>query len=400
MTRIYLDNAATTWPKPEAVYEAVDRYQRHLGASPARGVYAEALEADRVIDSARAAVAELLDAEGPARIVFTLNGTDSLNLAIHGVLSGGGHVVTSAADHNSVLRPLRWLEDRGRIDATRVDCDADGLVDPDDVRRAIRPDTRLVALIHASNVTGILQPVAEVGRIAREHGALFLVDAAQSLGHVPISVRAMRIDLLAAPGHKGLLGPLGTGLLYVRPGVEQLMGPLRQGGTGTHSDEDRQPDEMPHKYEPGNHNAAGIAGLLAAVRFLEDRTLASIRRHEMDLTERLVEGFCGISGVTLFGPRDPRDRVGVVSIRVAGLSPGHVAALLEAGHRIQVRAGIHCAPRMHAALGTLDHGGTVRFSLGPFNTSEHVDAAIEAVRGIAQRRVEEASTLSSRPSLT
>ncbi len=387
-SRIYLDNAATSWPKPEAVYRAVEYYQRELGASPARGIYAESVEVDRAMHAARAAVAQLIGAEQPERIVFTLNGSDSLNLAIHGLLRDGDHVVTSVVDHNSVLRPLRWLEERGRIGVTRVHCGADGVVDPDSFAAAMQTNTRLVALVHASNVTGALQPVEEVGRIAHLHNALMLVDAAQSLGHVPISVSQMNVDLLAAPGHKGLMGPLGTGILYIRPGVERELESLRQGGTGTHSDEDRQPDSLPDKYEPGNLNALGVFGLEAALRWLGERTVEAIRRHAEELTSRMLEGFSSIRGVRVYGPCDAERQVGVVSITIPGYSPAEVATILEGHFRVQVRAGIHCAPLMHESLGTLVRGGTVRFSLGPFTTAEEVDTAVRAVGEITTAHVE------------
>lgn len=382
-TRIYLDNAATSWPKPEAVYQAVDHYQRQLGASPSRSVYAEALEVDRIVQATRMALVRLLDGEGPEHLVFTLNGSDALNLAIHGVLRPGDHVITSAVEHNSVLRPLRWLEDRGEIEVTRVACGADGIVDPDAIRAAWRPATRLVALVHASNVTGALQPIVEVGRIVREQEGLFLVDAAQSLGHVPLSVTEAHIDLLAAPGHKGLLGPLGTGLLWIRPGVESEVAPLRQGGTGTRSQEDRQPHELPDRFEPGNVNALGVCGLQAGVEFVQRTGITTLRTHAVQLTRRLREGLAAIARVRLYGPADPQWRVGVVSMTLQGVSPQELAVILEAGYRIQVRAGLHCAPRMHAALGTLATGGTVRFSLGPSNTAEQIDMVIGAVEAIA-----------------
>ena len=287
--RIYLDNAATSWPKPESVYRAVERIQRDVGAAAGRGAYAEALEAGRLVESARAGLSRLIGAGDPRRIVFTNNGTDSLNLAIHGFLEPGDHVVTTAAEHNSVLRPLRELENRGVVQVTRVACDAAGQVDPHDIQRAITAKTKLVAILHASNVTGAIQPVPEIGKIARNLGAAFLVDAAQTLGHLPISVDEMLVDMLAAPGHKGLLGPLGTGLLYVRQGIESRLRSVRQGGTGTRSEEDCQPQSMPDKYESGNPNVPGLAGLAAGVEFVEARGLLAIRRHEVALTERFLE---------------------------------------------------------------------------------------------------------------
>lgn len=380
--RIYLDNAATSWPKPEAVYAAVDHYQRHVGAAHGRGAYAEAVEVSRGVERARAAVAGLMGCQDARHVVFTLNCTDSLNTAIYGSLRPGDHVVTTVLEHNSILRPLRHLEDAGTIEVTRVGCDGEGVVDPDAVRAALRSNTKLVAILHASNVTGAVQPIAEISRTVREHAALVLLDAAQTLGHLPIDVGELGIDLLAASGHKGLLGPLGTGVLYIRPGVETQVASLRQGGTGSASEIDRQPDELPDKYEAGNHNVPGLLGVGAGAAYLAERGLDELRRHEQQLTARLIEGLTAIRGVTIYGPRDPDRRVGVVSINLEGYDPQELAATLEAGYRIQVRAGLHCAPRMHEALGTLA-GGTVRFSLGPFNTDEDVAAVLSAVEEIS-----------------
>jgi cysteine desulfurase / selenocysteine lyase len=384
MHRIYLDNAATTWPKPETVWQAVDDYQRRLGAPAGRSAYHEAAEVERLIGQCRQRLAALLGADGPQRIVFTLNGTDSLNQAIHGVLRPGDHVITSVCEHNSVLRPLRHWQDHGDVRVTYVRSDGSGYINPDDVRQAIQPRTRLIALVHASNVTGAVQRLADVGRMAREAGVLFLVDAAQSLGHVPIDVTQMHCDLLAAPGHKGLLGPLGTGVLYFAPGVEQQLVPTRQGGTGTRSDEDIQPTSIPDRYESGNLNVAGIVGLNAGVAEVQRRGLDAIGEHERQLTERLLAGLAEIRGVTLYGPRsyEPGRRVGVVSFNLDGFEPQELAALLDSTRSIQVRAGIHCAPRMHQALGTSPRG-TVRFSVGMFNTMEDLDAAVEVLREIA-----------------
>jgi cysteine desulfurase/selenocysteine lyase len=381
--RIYLDNAATSWPKPPAVYDAVDRYQRQLGAPAGRGTYREASEVERLIAAARRTIAELVGASDSKRIIFTLNCTDSLNLALHGCLRPGDHVVTTVVEHNSVLRPLRWLQEHRQVEVTRVDCDGEGIVSPDDLGAAVRPNTRMIALIHASNVTGALQPIEAASEIAKQHGALLLVDAAQSLGHVPIDVSKTPIDLLAAAGHKGLLGPLGTGVLYIAPGVEQQLEPTRQGGTGTVSDQDRQPEGLPEKYESGNLNAAGLVGLAAGSAYIAERGVADLREHEMQLTSRLLDGLGRIDGLTVYGPRQIDRRVGVVSVSIPGYDPREAAALLDATWSIQLRAGIHCAPLMHRALGTVDRGGTLRFSPGPFSTAEEIDAAIEALAEMA-----------------
>jgi cysteine desulfurase/selenocysteine lyase len=386
--RIYLDNAATSWPKPEAVYEAVDYYQRELGATTGRGAYREAEEVERRVRRTRRRLVALLGAEDPDRIIFTANGTESLNLAIHGVLRPGDHVVTSVVDHNSVLRPLRFLAEHQGVQVEHIPCGADGIIDPQSVRRALRPHTRLIALVHASNVTGAIQPVEEVGRIAAEHGVFYLVDAAQSLGHLPIDVPRIGAHLFAAPGHKGLLGPSGLGILYIAPGCEEHVLPLRQGGTGTQSDEDRQPDTLPDKYEPGNLNVPAVLGLGEGIAYLEQVGLAQVRQHAQALTARLLDGFAEIDGVTVFGPRDARRQLGVLSISLSGVDPRVVAAMLDSTHRIQVRAGIQCAPLMHRTLGTTQRGGTVRLSISVFTTEDDVDAAIDAVAEIARSTVE------------
>jgi cysteine desulfurase/selenocysteine lyase len=380
MQRIYLDNAATSWPKPPEVYVAVDRYFRELGAPAGRSAYAEAAEVEGAITRARAAIARLIGAESPRQVAFAFNGTDALNMAIHGILRPGGHVIATDAEHNSVLRPLHMHAERHGVEVTFVPCDGRGIINPADVRAAIRPDTQLIVLTHASNVTGALQPAAEVGAIAREHGIPLLLDAAQTLGDVPIDAEALHVDLLAAPGHKGLLGPLGTGILYVRPGLEERVQPLRQGGTGTRSEEEFQPSAMPQRYESGNHNVPGLVGLEASLAWLAERGVEWVRQHQHNLVTTLLAGLRENSNVTLYGPESAEQRVGVVSLNVAGYDPQELAGGLDAAYRIQTRAGLHCAPRMHRSLGTLATGGTLRVSVGPFNTAEHIEAFLAALR--------------------
>jgi len=386
--RIYLDNAATSWPKPESVYAIVERYLRELGAPAGRSAYREANEVERLINDARRRLTDLLGAEEPSRIVFTCNCTDSLNLALHGILQAGDHVITSVVEHNSVLRPLRYLEETANVQVTRVGCGPEGIIDPDDVRAAIQPNTRLIALVQASNVTGALQPVSEIGHVARERELLYLVDAAQSVGHVPINVRGIGADLLAGPGHKGLMSPLGIGFLYIASGIEKHIRPVRQGGTGTQSVIDQQPSTMPDKYESGNHNVPAILGLGAGAAYLAERGIQEIRRHDQDLTRVLLEGIESVDGVTVHGPKELDQRVGVVSITIDGHDPQDFATMLDSAYSIQVRAGLHCAPLMHQALGTAAGGGTVRLSLGAFNTDEDVKAAVEAVGEIAAAGLE------------
>jgi cysteine desulfurase family protein len=383
MKRIYLDNAATSWPKPDSVLAAMDDYHRRLGAPAGRGVYREANETERLIADSRRRVAELLSVTHPQRIIFTAGCTDALNLALHGLLRDGDHVVTTVTEHNSVLRPLRFLEENRGVRVARVGCGGEGLVDPDDIARAIEPRTRLIVLNHVSNVTGAVQPADAIGRLAAERGLIFLLDAAQSLGHTTVSATETGAHLIAAPGHKGLLGPLGVGVLYVAPGIEDQLQPLRQGGTGTRSNDDHQPDSLPDKYESGTHNVAGILGLSAGVVHLQKTGLTVVRSQMKSLTERLMGGLSEVGGVKLFGPADAERQLGVVSITIKGFDPHEAAATLDSAYGIQARPGIQCAPLMHEALGTLKSGGTLRFSISPFTTDDEVDAAIHAVTEIA-----------------
>ncbi len=387
LPRIYLDNAATSFPKPEAVYDAVDRYQRTLGVPVGRGATRAAVGLQAIVDRCRLRAARLLGAESPERIVFTFNGTDGLNQAIHGLIGSLvgrrsqpiPHVVTSSIEHNSVLRPLSQTECK----VTYVRPGRQGTIDPAAVRDALRPETALVVMTHASNVTGAVQPVAEIGDLTRQNGALFVLDAAQTAGHWPIDLGSLPVDLLACPGHKGLLGPLGTGLLYVRPGLEERLIPLRQGGTGTQSEQPTQPTTMPDRYEAGNHNAPGLVGLEAALAWIEQQTVETLQTHEHELTAKLLEGLHGLSGVSVYGPPAKGQRVGVVSFNVEGLPPQEVATILDHNFCIEVRSGFHCAPMVHEDLGTAAGGGTVRMSVGPFSTTEQIDAAVAAVGEIA-----------------
>ena len=382
-SRCYLDNAATSWPKPDGVLAAMDRYHRELGVAAGRGATRAASEVDATIARCRMRAAQLFNAESSNQIVFTFNGTDSLNVAIQGALKPGDHVVASTLEHNSVLRPLSELRQRFGIETTFIEPEANGRVEPAKFHEAIRPNTKLVALIHASNVTGVIQPIDDVGAIARQSGALMLVDAAQTAGHLPIDVRNSPIDLLACPGHKGLLGPLGTGLLYLRPGVEQHVASFRQGGTGSDSEDDRQPKSLPDKYESGNHNAPGLFGLEAALDWLEQSSVAVAHQHELALRQRLIESLRDVGSVRLFAADVPDEFVvGVLSLVVDGFDPQEVAAILDQDFQIQTRAGLHCAPGAHRSLGTLSVGGTVRASFGPSTTPDDIDRLAAALRSL------------------
>lgn len=378
--RLYLDNAATSWPKPPEVVQAVLRYLSDCGTAVGRGATRRAADLQQTIDRARLRAARLLGITDPQRIVFTCNGTDALNLALHGLLREGDHVVTTVVEHNSVLRPLAALQQRRGVAVTRVGVDEEGFVDPAAIEAALTPRTRLVAVSHVSNVTGAIQPVEEIAALARRRGVRTLVDAAQSAGHLPLDVESLGVDLLACSGHKGLLGPLGTGLLSIAPGLEAELESTRQGGTGTRSEEDQQPTELPDKYESGNHNAPGLVGLDAGLAWLEARGVAAVRQHEVELLERLVQGLAGLSGVRVVGPNSAARRCGVVSVVLDGYAPQEAAAVLEEHFGVECRAGLHCAPLMHRALGTFERGGTLRLSPGPFTTAEEIDAAVAAVR--------------------
>jgi cysteine desulfurase/selenocysteine lyase len=388
VSRIYLDNAATSWPKPDVVYDAVDHYQRHCGAAAGRGAYRQAQQAQQVVTEARLSCARLLGVEKSQQIAFTSNGTDALNLAIHGLLRPGDHVVTTVCEHNSVLRPLHTQSLRHKVEVSYVDCDAAGFIDPDSFRQAFRPNTRLAIVNHASNVTGAVQPIAEFAEVAHQRGALLLVDAAQTAGCMQIDVEQLGIDLLATGGHKGLLGPLGSGILYVSPGLETQLHTLRQGGTGTQSQADSHPEEMPERLEAGNLNMPALAGLAAAANYLGQRTVEAIHQQTAERTRQLYEGLRSIDRVHLVGPSPEQPRVGVVSCMLEGYDPQEVAAGLDASYGIECRAGLHCAPRMHAALGSDRAGGLIRFSPGWATTTAQIEQALEGVAALASMPVD------------
>lgn len=378
---IYLDNAATSFPKPDNVAIAVNNVICGIGASPGRGGYGQALEASRLLMSVRESVAAFFNAPDPSRVIFTQSTTASLNQALAGVLLPGDHVVTSSMEHNSLLRPLLALEKSG-VKVTMVQADSAGLVEPEAIRSAVRQDTRMIALSHVSNVTGTIQPIADIARVAREKGCLFLLDAAQSAGVIPINMLEMEIDLLAAPGHKGLLGPQGIGFLAVAPGV--TMRPLMMGGTGSSSDADVQPDTFPEGFEAGTHNLPGIAGLGAGISFVEETGVQKIGLHELACAEYLRERFCLLDGVKIYGPADPQLRTGLLSLTVSEQDPSELAFVLDRNYGISVRAGLHCAPHAHRTLGTYP-AGTLRISPGWFNTMQQMDFLCEAFTDIIKK---------------
>lgn len=382
---IYLDHAATSHRRPPEVRDAMVHFMDQTAANPGRSGHRLSIAAAEVVYAAREAVVELVGAPDPLRVVFGANATEALNQAIFGLVRAGDHVVTSSVEHNSVMRPLRALERRG-VEVTVVRCAPTGELDPTDLEAAVRDATRLVVLNHASNVAGTVLPVAEAGRIARARGALLLVDAAQTAGAWPIDVVADGIDLLALTGHKALLGPMGTGALVIGERVDATdFEPLKHGGTGSRSEHEVQPEFLPDRLESGTPNAVGLAGLAAGVRWLLDRGVASVRKHEAALLARLLDGLRDIPQVTLFGPADGVPRTAVVSFNLEGQASSEVGLRLDDEFGVLCRVGLHCAPAAHRTLGTHPHG-TVRFSIGAFTTRDEIDRAVAAVRAIAEDR--------------
>ena len=379
---IYLDHAATSYPKPEEVYRGMESFARSSGANPGRGGHRRAVEAEGMIEDTRRLLARLFGFGRPERIVFGHNATDGLNMAIKGVLKRGDHVITSVLEHNSISRPLNQLEKDGVIALTRLPVTADHQIDPHDVERAFRPATRLVAITHVSNVTGTIQPVGTIGRIVRERGALLLVDAAQSGGVAPIAVEQDAVDLLAFTGHKGLLGPTGTGGLVV--GERATIRPWREGGTGGDSTRPVQPEEFPHRLEGGTPNVFGIAGLREGVRLLLDRGVESVLEHERALLRTFVTSLRRRERVQWYGAdRTIADhggagRVGLVGFNLPGFAPAEAGAVLDEQFDIAVRPGLHCAPYAHKHLGTFPQG-TVRVSVGFSTTADDVRRAAAAI---------------------
>lgn len=390
MKRRYFDNAATSFPKPPGVAEAIQHQLLNVGASAGRGAYREAVDAGKLLDRLRTRIRRLFHAQPADSVVFTLNGTDALNLAIKGIVRDHGHVVTTSMDHNSVLRPLSAMQQTRGIAWTPVPADPSTThVDPRAIVAALQPETQLVVVNHASNVTGAIQPIAEIAAACARRGVPLLVDAAQTAGHVPIDIGELGPCMLAMPGHKGLLGPTGTGVLVIHESIAPRLRSVREGGTGSSSELPVQPPHLPDLLEAGSHNAIGLAGLDASLAWLEERGIDAIAKHEHLLVQQMLPALAGMAGLTLFGPGAAATdnhfaRVGVFSVRVDGMEPAEVSAILETSFGILSRSGLHCAPLAHQTIGTHNQGGTTRLSLGPFLGADDVDAAIHALRDIAR----------------
>ena len=379
---IYFDNAATSWPKPPAVAEAVLHYIQDVGANPGRSGHQLSVEAGRILYETRDALAQLFNVADPLHIVFAANATEAINLVLIGYLRPGDHVVTTSMEHNAVMRPLRYLQATG-VELTVVPCSPQGVLNPGDIAQAIRSNTVLLAVNHASNVIGTVLPVADVGEVAQQHDLLLLVDAAQTAGAYPIDMQKSKIDLLAFTGHKGLLGAQGTGGLCIGERVDLgRLQPLKRGGTGSRSEFEEQPDFLPDRYESGTANAMGLAGLGAGVRFVLGTGMDRIRTHEEQLTARLLAGLQSIPGVQIYGTGQAERQTATVSFNVAGIEPSDVALQLDEQYTIMCRPGLHCAPSAHRTIGTFPRG-TVRFGLSYLNTAEQVELAVQAVGKIA-----------------
>jgi len=381
---IYLDNPATSWPKPPQVKEAMNRFMEEVGANPGRSGHFLSIEAARIVYETREALSVLFHVKDSSRIIFTLNATESINLALKGLLKPDDHVITSSMEHNSVMRPLRDLEKKG-IELSVIPCFEDGTLDPREVEKRIQSTTRMIVLNHASNVTGTLLPIRETGKIARTHNLLFLVDGAQTAGAYPIDVEKDGIDLLAFTGHKSLYGPQGTGGLVLGERIkEKEMIPLKQGGTGSRSEFEEQPEFLPDRFESGTPNGVGIAGLLAGIQFVLEKGVDRIRQKESHLIHQLIGGLEEISTLKIYGPENTEDRIATFSFNLTGISPSDVAFRLEKEFGILCRSGLHCAPSAHRTIGTFPEG-TLRFGLSVFNREADIETAIQAVSVISQK---------------
>jgi cysteine desulfurase family protein len=380
---IYLDNAATSFPKPRQVLETMVETFIRVGVSPGRGSYDLASEAEDLVNQTRIKLSRFFGAPDPDRVIFASNATDALNLVIQGLVKPGDHIVSTRLEHNSVLRPLHHLHQRGIIDYDLVPFDERGFIDPGSIAGAIRKNTRLVIVCHASNVLGTVQPISELGCVCQEFNVPLLLDAAQSAGVIPIDMGAWKVSALAFTGHKSMLGPTGIGGLVVHPDLEVRS--TRFGGTGVDSKSLAHTQTFPHRLEAGTLNMMGIIGLSAGLDFLEDKGIESIHGREMELVTRLRDGLSGLGGMELFCAEDLSGHVGLLTVDVKGLHPEDTGAILDGDFGIAVRSGLHCAPLVHETMGTYPQGA-IRFSLGPFNTAEDIDSAIEAMAEIVRSK--------------
>jgi cysteine desulfurase family protein len=384
MNMIYLDNSATTFPKPEEVYRFMDSFYRKNGVNPGRSGFDAAIETEEVVQGTRKMLTDLFNGDDPNHLTFSYNASDSLNMVIQGLAEKGDHVITTMLEHNSVLRPLHHLQLAGIIEVTHVPFNGQGFVEPDEIRKAVRKNTRMVVVNHCSNVIGTIQPLAGIGKICRELGLHFIVDASQSAGAIPIDMKAMNIDVLIFTGHKCLMGPTGIGGSYVMDHVPVRY--TRFGGTGVRSAQKTHLDEFPYRLECGTLNIVGVAGLNAGVRWVLDQGIESLHSREMALWEQLRKGLRQIDNVVVYCAEGPENHNPVISFNIIGFDSGDVGTMLDVDYNIACRTGLQCAPLVHQGLGTDKIHGTVRLSIGPFNTEEQISTAIKAVAEIASLR--------------
>lgn len=376
---IYLDHAATSWPKPNAVIEAAQHAMMFDAANPGRGSHRMAVRSSRILFETRKQLGKLFRIKNPNDIAFTANTTAALNLAIKGFVKEGDHVIATSVEHNSVRRPLEFLKQTAGVQVSYVGADEEGHVDLNEIADLISDKTTLIVVSHSSNLLGTILPIAAIGELARRRGIKLLVDAAQSAGILDIDVEAMGIDMLAFPGHKGLLGPQGTGGLYIHPDVDLV--PQLHGGTGSQSEAPEQPNIRPDKYEAGTQNTPGLAGLKVGVEYILNESVHKIHTKEWALTQRMIEGLMQIDGIRILGPKLSEDRTGIVSFVAQGIDPSEMSFILDQHYNIAVRAGFHCTPLAHASAGTIE-SGAVRASVGCFTTEDEADALVHAVREI------------------
>lgn len=376
---IYLDNAATTFPKPKSVYDNVMKAMKEYGANPGRGSHAMAMKGAKIIYETRELLAELFNLEDPMNVIFTSNATDSLNIAIKGILKPGDHVITTTMEHNSVLRPIKELEKFG-VENTIVLCKIDGSIDVADIENAIKTNTKLIVTTHASNLTGTIFPIEKIGALCKKHNITYLLDAAQSAGVLDIDVQKYNIGILSVPGHKGLLGPQGTGALLINSDIE--IDTIKQGGTGSESSSLYQPNFYPDKLEAGTHNLPGIAGLNSGIKYILNEGTKSIYSHEKELIDIFIKEIRNNKKILIYGPESMENRCGVVPINIFDMDSSEVAYILDSKYNIAIRSGLHCAPLAHKTIGT-EKIGAVRFSVGPFNKKSEIIIAAKALNEIS-----------------
>ena len=379
---IYMDNGATSYPKPEEVYTFMDNFYRDFGVNPGRSGYDLCMETGTLVDRTRRELTTFFNGDDPDRLCFSYNSTDALNLIIFGMLESGDHAITTTLEHNAVLRPLYHLMQDSGVEVDHIPFDGRGFVDPEEIKKKFKPNTRLVIVNHASNVIGTVQPVEAIGNLCKEGGITFAIDASQSAGKVPIDMKAMNIDILAFTGHKSLMGPTGIGGLCVREGVK--IRHTRAGGTGVKSAQRRHLDEYPYRLEYGTMNVQGMAGLHAGLKWIIEKGMGTIHEREMALAGKLRDGLAAIEGVTCYCQEDLRDHIAVLSFNIAGLEALDTGTMLDGEYNIACRSGLHCAPLVHEQLGTDKIGGAVRLSIGPFTTEVHIEKVIEAVSQIVE----------------